>query len=109
MSIITPTTPAAPPVPAVARTGAAPGFGLGIAGFALSMLGALSPLGLVFSLVAFVKSRHAGRKNGLALAGIVIGAVGTVVLVVVTVAAIMTLAGNTEICSIDALFAQTCN
>ena len=107
MSITAPATAA--PTTVIAPTGTVPGFGLGIAGFVLSMLGALSPLGLVFSIVAFVKARRAERKNGLALAGIVIGTLGTVVLVVVTVVAVVSLSNSTDICGIDALIAQTCN
>jgi len=108
MSTTTPTTIATPNAVS-APTGTVPGFGLGVTGFVLSMLGALSPVGLVFSIVAFVKARRAERKNGLALAGIVIGALGTVVLAVVTVVAVVSLSNSTDVCSIGDLIAQTCN
>ncbi|MBJ2119750.1 DUF4190 domain-containing protein [Arthrobacter sp. MSA 4-2] len=55
-----------------------PGRSLGIAGFVLSILGPLSAIGLILSIIAFVQSRKAGMKNGFALAGIIIGAALTV-------------------------------
>ncbi|TDK27999.1 DUF4190 domain-containing protein [Arthrobacter crusticola] len=51
-----------------------PGRSLGITGFVLSILGPLSVIGLILSIIAFVQSRRAGMKNGFALAGIIIGA-----------------------------------
>lgn len=56
-----------------------PGRSLGIAGFVLSILGPLSIVGLILSIVALVQSRRAGFKNGFALAGIIIAAVMIVV------------------------------
>ncbi len=55
-----------------------PGRSLGIAGFVLSILGPLSVIGLILSIIAFVQSRKAGMKNGFALAGIIIGAALTI-------------------------------
>lgn len=50
-----------------------PGKGVGIAGFVLAFLGPLSIVGIILSIVGLVKSRGAGQKNGLALAGIIVG------------------------------------
>ncbi|MEK8227797.1 DUF4190 domain-containing protein [Oerskovia sp. M15] len=52
-----------------------PGKTLGIVGLVLSILGCTSLIGLILSIVAFVKSRKAGFKNGIALAGIIVGAI----------------------------------
>ena len=43
---------------------------LGIVGFVLSFIGFLDVAGLVLSIVALVKSRRAGERNGFAIAGI---------------------------------------
>ena len=56
-----------------------PGKGLGIAGFVLAFFGPLALVGVILSIVA-------GQKNGLALAGIILGAV---VLVVTTIAIVV--------------------
>ncbi|MFT4306078.1 MAG: hypothetical protein QM604_04215 [Microbacterium sp.] len=85
-----------------------PGRALGVAGFVLSLLAAFAPVGLVLSLVAFVQGRRARRTNGLALGGVILGAVGTVVLIVVAVASVVTLAGQTELCGIGDLIALEC-
>ncbi|WP_159616541.1 DUF4190 domain-containing protein [Arthrobacter zhaoguopingii] len=55
-----------------------PGRSLGIAGFVLSILGPLSVIGLILSIIAFLQSRRAGMRNGFALAGTIIGAALTV-------------------------------
>ncbi len=55
---------------------ATPGRTLGIVGFILAIL--IAPVGLVISIIAFVQSRKAKTGNGFALAGIIIGAVFTV-------------------------------
>lgn len=52
-----------------------PGKGLGIAGFITSFF--VSIVGLILSSIALSKSKKAGHSNGLAIAGIVIGALGT--------------------------------
>ena len=55
-----------------------PSNGLGVAGFVLSLLGflgtcgLLSPIGLILSLIALRK-----QPRGLAIAGVIIGAVGS--------------------------------
>ncbi|MHA7190345.1 DUF4190 domain-containing protein [Arthrobacter sp. MDT2-16] len=53
-----------------------PGRTLGIVGFILAIL--IAPVGLVISIIAFVKSRKARMGNGFALAGIIIGVVFTI-------------------------------
>ena len=52
-----------------------PGKSLGIAGLILSLT--FSGVGLIVSIIAFRQSRQAGFKNGLAQAGIIIGAILT--------------------------------
>ncbi|MFE4465003.1 DUF4190 domain-containing protein [Oerskovia sp. NPDC056781] len=52
-----------------------PGKTLGIVGLVLSILGCTSLIGLILSIVALSKSKKAGYKNGIALAGIIVGAV----------------------------------
>jgi hypothetical protein len=63
-----------------------PGKSLGIVGFILSLLGPLTLVGLIVSIIAKVQSRKAGAKNGFALAGIIIGAIGVVVGIIVIIA-----------------------
>ncbi len=58
------------------QAAATPGRTLGIVGFILAIL--IAPVGLVISIIAFVQSRKAKTGNGFALAGIIIGAVFTV-------------------------------
>ncbi len=53
---------------------------LSITGLVLAFL--ISPVGLVISIVAMVKARRSGAGNGLALAGIIVGLLGTAILVV---------------------------
>jgi hypothetical protein len=62
-----------------ASNGPVPGKTLGIVGFVLAFLA--SPIGLIVSIVAMVQSRKAGVKNGFALAGIIIGIIGTIVII----------------------------
>ncbi|WP_049829901.1 DUF4190 domain-containing protein [Arthrobacter sp. RIT-PI-e] len=67
-----------------------PGKSLGVAGLVLSILGPLSLIGLILSIIAFVQSRKAGMKNNLALAGIIIGAILTIGLIALFVVGITT-------------------
>jgi hypothetical protein len=59
-----------------------PGKVLGIVGLVVSFLGALSIIGLILSIVAFVQSKKAGRKNGVALAGIIVGSIVTILVII---------------------------
>jgi hypothetical protein len=58
-----------------------PGRTLGIVGFILAIL--IAPIGLIVSIVAFVKSRKARMGNGFALAGIIIGVLFTIGLILI--------------------------
>ena len=66
-----------------------PGKVLGIVGFILAFFFPL--VGLILSIIGFVKSKKAGFKNGLALAGIILNSVflvlGTLFLVLITMTA----------------------
>lgn len=86
-----------------AGPGSAPGRGIGIAGFVLSILGAFSPIGLVLSAVALVQGRRVGRTNGLAVAGVVLGAIGTALLIGVTVVAVSVLSAQFASCRVSDL------
>ncbi|WP_247827978.1 DUF4190 domain-containing protein [Arthrobacter antioxidans] len=68
------------------QTAENPGKTLGIVGFILAIL--IAPVGLVISIIAFVKSRKAKMGNGFALAGIIIGALFTIIGVIITIAVI---------------------
>jgi predicted amidophosphoribosyltransferase len=58
--------------------------GVGIAGFVLSLLG-VSLLGLILSWVGYAQAKREGRPTGLCVAGIIIGIVGLVATVIVTI------------------------
>ncbi|GAB3600266.1 DUF4190 domain-containing protein [Microbacterium tumbae] len=83
-----PTPPAAPGYPAAPQPypvgGSAPapvpGRGLAIAGLVLAFL--VAPVGLIISIVAAVKLGKAGAPKGLAIAGIIVGAVITLLWIV---------------------------
>ena len=60
-----------------------PGKKLGIVGFVLAFLVSLA--GLIISIIALRKSKKAGFNNGLALAGIIISIVNTVIAVGVAI------------------------
>lgn len=57
------------------QTTSDPGKPLGIVGLVLSILGCTSLVGLILSIVALVQSKKAGHNNGIAIAGIIVGAV----------------------------------
>lgn len=62
------------------QTGTAknPGKVLGIIGFIFGFIFFLNLPGLIISIIGLTKSKNAGKKNGLAIAGIVINAVALV-------------------------------
>ncbi|MBG6225754.1 hypothetical protein IWX63_002337 [Arthrobacter sp. CAN_A2] len=68
------------------QTAENPGRTLGIVGFILAIL--IAPVGLVISIIAFVKSRKAKVGNGFALAGIIIGVLFTIIGVITMIALI---------------------
>jgi|GEM_PF-704050 len=79
-------TPAQPDYQAPAATN--PGKGLGIAGFILAFFFPL--VGLPLSIVGFLKSKKAGMKNGLALAGIILNVISilaTILFIIITITA----------------------
>lgn len=60
---------------------------MAIVGFILTLLPVMNVVGLVLSIIAFVRAKRSGSPRGFALAGILIGAAG-VLLVVVSAATI---------------------
>lgn len=68
-----PTSPAPTPT---APSAVDPGKTLGVVGFILAFVANL--FGLIISIIALNKSKKAGYKNGLALAGIIISSIGLV-------------------------------
>ena len=95
--------PQASPVPGGTPSYAAPaqdpGKTMGIVGLVLSFLGCLSIAGLIVSILAYNKSKKAGYKNGIALAGIIVGAVVLVISVIVGIVTGVGLAALAEKCS----------
>jgi len=97
---VMPVQPAQPTQPAVN-----PGHGLGVAALILAFF--ISPLGIILGIVGLLKSKKAGFKNGLALAGIIIGAlslIGTILLVSSATTAVV----NTSNDLIDGVNNGTC-
>jgi ABC-type arginine transport system permease subunit len=71
-----------------------PGKTLSIVGFVLSIL---SPtIGLILSMIAFVMAHKSNRKNNLALAGIIIGSVLTILGVIIVIFASANLLNTTN-------------
>ena len=71
-----------------------PGKALGIAGFILAFIFPL--VGLILSIVALVKSKKAGLRNGLALAGIILSSVFFVMSAILLAVTIMGYMGIQE-------------
>ena len=87
-----------PPAPAYAQPAAPdPGRTLGIVGFILAFF--VSPAGIVVSAIGLVKSRKAGRKNGLALAGLILSIVFFIVTVLFLVSVAATVASLLAQCA----------
>ncbi|GAA1237410.1 hypothetical protein JOF42_001409 [Microbacterium phyllosphaerae] len=94
------TNPAAYPVagPGYATPpAAAPGNGLAIAGLVLAFV--IAPLGLILSIVAAVKLGKAGAPKGIAIAGIIIGAIITVIAVIGLVLLVTVFANLFSMCA----------
>ncbi len=101
----TPVTPVAPPsapiptayaqphAPGAVAPAENPGKTLGLVGFILSFF--FPPVGLGLSIGGLVKSKKAGHPNGLALAGIIIGACLAVLYTIVTVLMLLAVVGMT--------------
>lgn len=76
-----------PPVaPATPMAAVNPGHGLGIASLIVSLVGA-GLIGLILGIIGLNKSKKAGQKNGLAIAGIIIGAINIVVVTIIVIVA----------------------
>lgn len=86
-----------PPYAPTLAPAADPARPLGIVGLVLSIFAGV--VGLVVSIVAYAKSRRAGFRNGAALAGIVIGSLATIGLVVAGVVAGVTAKNLIDTCS----------
>ena len=71
-----------PAASVVTPTGDNPGHTLGVVGLILSIIG-MHLIGLIVGIIGLNKSKKAGHKNGLALAAIIIGAIGLVVGIIV--------------------------
>lgn len=67
-------------------SGPVPGRTLGIVALVVAIF--FNVIGLILGIVALVQSRKAGHKNGFALAAIIVGAVLTVIGIIVTIAVI---------------------
>jgi hypothetical protein len=81
---MTEATPAPAPSAAYAAPVAEnPGKTLGIVGFVLAFVANI--VGLIVSIIALSKSKKAGYKNGLALAGIIISSVSIVITIIVII------------------------
>ncbi|MDJ1114992.1 DUF4190 domain-containing protein [Microbacterium dauci] len=67
----------------------APGKTLGIVALILAIVPGTQIIGLILGIVAMVQSRKAGRKNGFALAAIIVSIVLIVVTIVIIVLAVV--------------------
>ncbi len=74
-----------------------PGRGLSIAGLILAFL--VPPLGLILSAVAAVKLGKAGAPRGMAIAGIIIGAVLTLLEIIGVILLVTVFAGLFSMCA----------
>lgn len=74
-----------------------PGKTLGIVGLILSFFTAL--IGLIISAVALNKSKKAGFKNTPALVGIIIGALGTIGIVIAIIVSVVALGAVASQCA----------
>jgi hypothetical protein len=73
----------APPAENPGKTLGIVGLVLGIVGFGLAYLGPIA--GLILSIIGLNKSKKAGQKNGIALAGIIVSIVALIVNIIVTI------------------------
>ncbi|WP_148060040.1 hypothetical protein [Rathayibacter sp. PhB152] len=70
-----------------------------IVGFVLAFIGFLNVAGLILSLIALNRSRRAGQRNGLALAGVIIAAVGVAFIAVLLAVLVPILVDAAQTCS----------
>ena len=64
-----------------APAGVDPGHGLGVASLITSFF--IGIVGLILGIIALKKSKQAGHSNGLALAGIIIGGINTITIIII--------------------------
>lgn len=88
--------PLAPQAPAPVAP-PAPGKGLAITGLVLAFL--LPPIGLILSIVAGVKLKKAAAPKGMAVAGIIVGALFTVLEIIVVIAMISVFSSLFSMCT----------
>ncbi|WP_217183018.1 hypothetical protein [Streptomyces sp. AC495_CC817] len=88
--------PVAPAAPAYAAPESVPGKGLAIAGLILAIVAPI--VGFILSLVARSKLKKAGAPTGLATAGIIIGAILTVVWIIIIVVSVLGLIALASVC-----------
>jgi hypothetical protein len=86
-----------PPLPVPAP--AIPGKTLGIVAFVLSFFVLANIAGLVLGIIALVKSKRVGYKNGLGIAAVVISAVGVLLTAVILATAIPALVEAGQTCA----------
>lgn len=88
----------AAPAPAYSQpTPTPPGRVLSIVGLVLAFL--MAPVGLVISIVAAVKLGKAGQPKGLAIAGIIVGAIITILEIVAIILVVTVFAGLISMCA----------
>jgi hypothetical protein len=71
----------------------------GVVGFVLALFAVLNIAGLVISIIAFVRSKRAGFRNGFALAGVVIAGLGVLVTILIVALVIGTLIDASQTCA----------
>lgn len=82
--------PPAPPAPAYSAVTPAPvnpGKTMGVVALVLSIL-PLQLIGIILGFVALGQSKKVGQKNGFAVAAIIIGFVGIIVVIAITISVI---------------------
>ncbi|MCZ4299721.1 MULTISPECIES: hypothetical protein [Microbacterium] len=88
----------AAPAPAYSQpTPTPPGRVLSIVGLVLAFL--MAPVGLIISIVAAVKLGKAGQPKGLAIAGIIVGAIITILEIVAIILVVTVFAGLIGMCA----------
>lgn len=91
----------APSAPVYAQSSQAvvvnPGRTLGIVGFILAFF--VSPAGIIVSAIGLSRSRKAGQKNGLALAGLILSIVFLILSIVIIAAVVAATASLISTCA----------
>ena len=71
---------------------------LGIVGFVMALFPFTTLIGLILSIIAIVRSRKAGAPNGFARAGVIIGALGVLIAIIIVIALIDNVSALIETC-----------